>query len=396
MVIVFVLLLWVIWLTMALALYANFLPYFGLLRDIKDYNMAYYGANTAIERSLLVLRSREPWFQSKWWWNSSQSFGVSSDNYDSNFSYFNNKNYINRDIASRATDGIIPSTWMWNSDIYNLSGWVWDYNILGYGQVQTIPIKVDTTSSAYAYNKENTIIEWFNGNAITIQLKLPSAIREELHNQWLSSADTLLCIDSDCDVDGDGVLNDAIVWWTLQGTYDDWTRYDFTILPRNLVGRLSTSPEVIVFSSDETIRESDINLMTDYDYTIDFGDKINPLYSTTLSSALRATQTTWHVLIGSDVLFSGVWLNEDDFSDIYTNPKIKDLNLKLTLNNKLISNSRQIYPFLEYKIIADGAKLSQPFFYVKWEAKVWEYTVKMNLVRPIDKQNVINSFTVIF
>ncbi len=59
MIVGFVLILSIVGIALATALYSNFLPYFSLLSDIKNYNMAYYGANTAIERSLLVLRYQE-------------------------------------------------------------------------------------------------------------------------------------------------------------------------------------------------------------------------------------------------------------------------------------------------------------------------------------------------
>lgn len=397
MVIVFVLLLWVIWLTMALALYANFLPYFSLLRDIKDYNMAYYGANTAIERSLLVLRQQDPWFEAKGWWNAQQIFDVASDNSLTGFSYFNTTNYINRSIVSRATN-TIPTIGMWNSNIYNLSTWGTSYNILTYGQTQTIPLQIDSTIPKNSYLGTDTTISKFYGHTIALQLKLPTDIRNELINQWLTTGDTSLCIT--CDTDGDGMPDDAIVGWSLEGIYDGGTeQYNFSILPRNLIGRPTTgSTELIVFSDDETIRETDIIAMTDDNKSINFSDNINPLFSSSLANTLRASQKTWHLLIGSDALFSGVRLNEYTFSDLMgtTVDKVRNLELKLSLNNKLISNSTQIYPFLEYKVTANVVWVAQPFFYVQGEAKVGSYTVKMNIIKPIDKKNIIDSFTVIF
>lgn len=52
----------------ALSLYSLFTPYFSLLKDIKHYNMAYYGANMAMERSLLVLRQQGPGFEGTGGW----------------------------------------------------------------------------------------------------------------------------------------------------------------------------------------------------------------------------------------------------------------------------------------------------------------------------------------
>lgn len=73
MIIAFVLILSSIGLIIAVALYSNFLPYFSLLSDIKNYNIAYYGANAAIERSLSVLRHQEAGFQGSGGWVGSQN-----------------------------------------------------------------------------------------------------------------------------------------------------------------------------------------------------------------------------------------------------------------------------------------------------------------------------------
>ncbi|NOZ44175.1 MAG: hypothetical protein GXP45_03420 [bacterium] len=42
------------------SMYSIFLPFFQNLGDLTDYNVAYYGANMAIERSLLITKYQKP------------------------------------------------------------------------------------------------------------------------------------------------------------------------------------------------------------------------------------------------------------------------------------------------------------------------------------------------
>ena len=161
MIIIFVLILWIIGLSIALALYSSFLPYFSLLRDIKDYNMAYYGANTAIERSLLVLRQQEAWFEWTGWWIRSMSADVQSDvSYNQDFGYFDNKTDLMWRIQSRSQDGVLPIWWKWNSKVYNLTTWSNDYNVLSYGRTQTIPLWYDGTPQKNAYQKDSIAVSY--------------------------------------------------------------------------------------------------------------------------------------------------------------------------------------------------------------------------------------------
>lgn len=59
MVLGFVIVLSIVGIGLALIMYANLLPFISTLGDIKEYNMAYYGAHSALERSFLVLRQRD-------------------------------------------------------------------------------------------------------------------------------------------------------------------------------------------------------------------------------------------------------------------------------------------------------------------------------------------------
>lgn len=393
MIIIFVLILWIIGLSIALALYSSFLPYFSLLRDIKDYNMAYYGANTAIERSLLVLRQQEAWFEWTGWWIRSMSADVQSDvSYNQDFGYFDNKTDLMWRIQSRSQDGVLPIWWKWNSKVYNLTTWSNDYNVLSYGRTQTIPLWYDGTPQKNAYQKDSIESRVnLSMNNIRLHLKLPSAIVQTFMDQWwVSSTDVLLCDNwGECDVDGDGIANDVLVSWWLNGWFDYlWEVYNVSILPRNLIGRLTWDAELVVFGEDESIRESDINMITEWSSeSIDFSSNINPLLQ------FRWSELTWHLMIWSSLLFDEVWLHQYLFSELFS--VISSPYFQISLWKKLISRNNNFYPYLEYKLESDSA-LTQPFFYIDWTSRVWNYTVQMNAKKSLDQENSLSSFTVVF
>ncbi len=393
MIIVSILMLWVIGLSIGLSLYSSFLPYFSLLRDIKEYNMAYYGANTAIERSLLVLRQHGPWFESDGWWNLDGDEDVSSDITKDIPNFNRNGNYISWTIRSRTDNGHIPWVWQGNTDDP-------EYNMLAYGQTQTIPLWIDNADPSDAYDKDETSRERYEGSDIKIAFQLPRTIVESFHNQGVEDEDTDLCDDPYnelCDGDGDGVANDIVVGRRMDGMFDE---NPFSILPRNVVGRYDSWDILAsVHPNDSAIRETDVNAMSSSDNMITFWSSYNPLDTLMTTMPERDSTTEGHLMIGSQILFDDpLALNTIVFSDFSTYiPDLHDLALKFTLQQKLITNNGQIYPFLRYRVESDPAyPIAQPFFFVKGEAKVWDYVVKMTVTKPIDKQNSISSFAVIF
>ena len=399
MIILFTLMLWIIWLAIALSLYSNFLPYFSLLKDVKQYNMAYYGANTAIERSLLVLRQQESGFEWKgWrqWW----ALGVLSDNSFDNFSYFTKDTSLLWDIQSRSSnEQTIPLAGMWNSNYYSTMEWLTDYNMLSYGKTQTINLWVDSTPNSQSYQKDNNRVQ-YNGESISLEAHIPLDIREIFIKQT-TAEESLLCDGGSvetCDADNDGVVNDILISWWLNGFFNDWwENYNFSILPRNIIGRVGDTDAAIVFGTDESIREGDVNEMSEEPgrKSIVWGDTINPLSS--LYNITRQDHGSWHSLIGSETIFDAN-IHQSSFSELFKDDPntIVDLELKFSLLQRLLTRGGQIYPFLNYRLVTDNGNLSQPFFYIQWTSKVWDYSVQMNVRKPVDKTNGLDSFTVIF
>lgn len=388
MIVGFVLVLSVVWISIATALYSNFLPYFSLLSDIKNYNMAYYGANTAIERSLLVLRYQDAGFEWTGWRSPSGSVWPSSDSLSNNFWYYTSGTTLQRSIQSRGKDGQIPGTWNGTIDSYFLWSESNNYNMLSYRTPQEIPLWVDTTSSEQAYvsDSEYQPYQWWE---LQLQLQLPSSVKEKFSGWW----GLWKLNDTDNDLDNDGSPNDTIVdrWW--KGLYNNGLELsDFSILPRSVVAIASWSDTPSVGSTDESIREDIINTMTTSpDKLITFQWKINPLEE-------WFAKFSWphHLIIGNDSISDS--LQDEKFSDLLNNTNIKNQTLHLFLTKQLLSLSNNIYPFLEYRVLFnwDWSTIAQPYFTVSSKSKVGNYTVQMNLKKSINKDDTLWSFTVVF
>jgi len=393
MIIGFVLILSIVWISLATALYSNFLPYLSLLSDVKNYNMAYYWANTAIERSLLVLRYQEAWFEWTGWWNKIIWWPIiespSSDQWW--FWYYDENNTtLQRTIVSRSDSNFMPGIGKWNTDSYLLSGWSNDWNKLDYRRPQQIPLWVDNTSSVKAY-KINTDREFFDGGDIVLNLQLIPSVKEKF-DDWTPWSWELA---DDIDWDWDGIGNDVIVDRWRKWFYD--TGSEFSILPRSLVWSQTEAGDIESLSDDESIREDSINILSSSPNTsIIFWKNINPLYNDD-SSGLKSDTQTSHLMISDDTTAtSGISLMT--FNDLLDNPTLTSQELNFFLTRHLISNNNGIYPFLQYSInfVWTPATISQPYFTINGKSQVWDYTVQMNVKKSINKNETLWSFTVVF
>lgn len=394
MIIGFVLILSIVWISLATALYSNFLPYLSLLSDVKNYNMAYYGANTAIERSLLVLRYQEAWFQWTGWWNKIIWWPIiespSSDQWW--FWYYDENNTtLQRTIVSRPDSNFMPGTGKGNTDIYLLSWSSNDWNKLDYRRPQQIPLWVDDTSSSQAY-VANTDRKFFDGEDIVLNLQLIPSVKEKFDdwNPWSWE------LDDDIDWDWDGIGNDVIVDRWRKWFYD--TGSEFSILPRSLIWSQTEADDIESLSDDESIREDSINtLSSSPNNSIIFWRNINPLYNDDGSGLKPDTQAS-HLMISDDTTAtSGISLLT--FNELLlpaSNMSSQELNFFLI--RSLISRNNSIYPFLQYSInfVWDLDKISQPYFTINWKSQVWDYTVQMNVKKSINKNETLWSFTVVF
>ncbi len=358
--------------------------------------MAYYGADSAIERSLLTLGRREAWFEwtsGRWVWGIAT--GALSDSLSVNWlGYYNDNTSLLREIKSRAVNNQLP--WSWNNQVSAefFSGFVPNSNlwILSYNQLLKIPLWADTTSSAGAYRNDSQYAS-FNGSALSIRFFLNNSTYAKFSEDWGSAS---LCdTAANCDFDGDNVLDDSIVSRQRNGKYLDSLSsiQDFSIVPRSLVGFLSWALYPTVFGDDETIRMSSVNdMFFDNTMKLEFTDNFNPLYDT-----IRPSERDSHLVIWWGQTNSWYPIVTTNFKDLLSLSDTSHNSLEFSLQWLLRTADETIYPFLQWTASWEWGNgyLSQSYFKIIGTSTVGEYSVTMEYRRPVDG-DYLWSFTAIF
>lgn len=395
-------------LTLTLALYSGFMPYFSLISDIKNYNQAYYGAYTAVERSLLVLKRQDLWFEGSWWWTGVNSyFWPNSDalNDSAPFGYYNNYTTMFWDIRSRTTTwNIVP--WlegdMLDPDLQEQGEW---YGVLYYGDTLLVPLRRDATLSQDVY-KPWLFKKWQYTGPLQIRFVLNDTIKNffwtTAHQQNYSE----LCETCTNASTGEhSMVNSKIIDWKLTGN-PSVTGNTFTIYPSGSwsedgMGGYIVAPE------DEYIRPSDINRMTNNtDLALVFGDNINPLYDENVfpDQPLRLGQNEEHE-VDWDAIMSGTTthVSTGTFQEIFEHTINNELEFALTRELKTdasdwwLYNDPNVYPFIQYQIIFDNnyGVIPYPYFTFLWESRVGKYTVSIAWRKYLSNK-FLWSFSVIF
>lgn len=362
--------------------------------------MAYYGANTAIERSLLVLRYQEAWFEWTGGRNKSNNGSVISDQLSWSFGYYDQNTTLQRTIDWRLFDNSLPGEKAWNLDSYFLSGRLNDRNTLAYRVPQDVPLWVDSTPVAAAYSWDDSRVA-FTGTSVAVRFQLTPTIQEKFSQ--FSPWDGQLAEDIDNSVNWiqDGVVVNWGRKWKYKNDYDSgWS--DFSILPRSLLFAASSGNPVTVQESDESVRESDINQMSsDSGFHLLFADRMNPLYHNDFVTELRWETLDTHLLISDN----STWANKvrdmsfQDLLSFSNSSEIRDNILSFSLADTLFSQWWNIYPFLEYKLDVlwwNSKAISQPYFNIQWKSQVGRYTVQINVKKSINKEDSLAGFTVVF
>ena len=389
MVLGFVLVLCVVGVLLSLAMYANLLPFIWLLWDIKEYNMAYYGAQSSIERSLLVLRYQDPGFQWHWGYiESTFTWAISDHAY---FWIFTKDDKLYWEINGRWST--VPLSWQGTIDLALLSGVSNDYNTIHYWWYDRIPLWYDSTLSENAYNKDTNYVflSWIDN--INLKVRVNPFV-ENIFNSWDISLFPLC--DSNCDSDNDWLSDDIALDRSWKWSYNDdnWTWF-FHILPRYKT--LNNNWLVTVLSGDESIRESVVNDMaTDNDLSLSFwwdNNNFNPIADIW---NLNREDNLSHLIITDNDELSGMSFNKL----LSTNSIANFQEINLWLVNLLQSENLSVYPNIEYKISCDDCdnnlQLSQPYFTINGEGRVWNYDIKMKLYKWISDDSAISLFTVVF
>lgn len=367
MLLAFVILIIITWLAILSSIYSIFTPFFATFGDIINYNTAYYGAISAIERGQLVLKYRWPWFVWSGGWLDQDAFGKESDLILDWFRiWFEKNNWLLWSIDSRTKR--IPKLWDWNVDKDLLWTWSMDYNKLDYKWVETFLLSIDNSVVESGYSLTGSYRDIYGWNSISGEFRLPPKIEATLGK---------LCDDDFwdfCDADGDALYNDAVVDRSLRGNYL-WSQ--FFVMPNQIVAYYGTQRAVLEW--DTMIRETNINLWSG----IVFGDSKNIFDS---SSPDPDEQN----VISDNPAISG-----HNFEYILSESDYTWLQLKFALVNFLYSMSDNIYPFLEYFFEFDK-EVADKFYTIEWNGRKWNYDLKIIIKKPTFKETVAGSFTVIF
>ncbi|MFZ2150875.1 MAG: hypothetical protein WAZ12_03865 [Candidatus Absconditicoccaceae bacterium] len=379
MLLAFVLVIIVTGLAILSSIYSIFAPFVASFGDIVDYNVAYYGAISAVERGELVLKYKGPGFVGSGGWLDQDVFGKSSDTVLSGFSILlNDRNGMLWEINSRTNR--IPNIGEGNvdKDLQLSGGNSNNYNKLDYKLVETILLSIDNSSIDDYYNSTGVYREDYSGSSISGQFRLSPKIFSGFGN---SIAISNLCNNDSglpeiCDPDEDGLYDDIIVDWSLKGYHNG---NQFLIMPNESVSYYGDE-NVVNTDQDTTIRKSNINNSSG----IIFGNSKNIFNNS-------ATNPNTQNVISTDVAD----ISSKQFRDILSSSEYTGLQLKFVLVNFLRSFGDNIYPFLEYFFQFDSP-IADRFYTIQGNGRKGDYDIKIIIKKPTFKETVAGSFTVIF
>jgi hypothetical protein len=366
--VIFILILLAIMMGILSAIYSVFAPFMQNIGNVVNFNSSYYWALAGVERAYLVLKYKQPGFEWSGWFLKSTTFGPKSDILTWNFWILTNENnWFAWSISSRTRE--IPGEWQGNVD-YLLTHWTdsKNYNKLPYYSSEKIILSIDTTSSTDMYYTGVSSIAYYSGWSFTWIIRLPPKAQQQF--DWKGLCDT-------CDTDEDGISDDIMVNWILDGKYN-WT--SFAIVPSMSV--LYYSWWIIDSTRDIAIREKVINDTGFLDF-----------WNVHLFSPLVYP----NVLIEHNVLS----LDADSIKGISFNDLLDwsspatDLKLWLWIINLLRTEDDDIYPFLEYKF-SFPRPVSDSFFTLQGIGLVGDYNVKIFIKKSTNEQSSIGDFTIIF
>lgn len=392
---------------MMFAILSSFIPFSNAYWNIVQYSSAYYEAISAIERWSLAIRYAGPGFDWHSWWkydrNSASWYNNtwhSSDFWISDFvSYWNAwQTTLYWDVVSRTKS--VPKNWEWNVDPAFISdGGPYDYNALNYNSPVLIPlwyVPTITAASYYSWNWEYEVDS--NYGWLSWTFRLNPYLEKKIcgwNRQSCNVAD--LCRNT-CPWSTDDTMDKwtPIVDWTIRWLY--WVNNtEVSILPSD--GSDISSSYYVHTSRDSVIRKCNIDGQSSYPShcsdnrhkALLFWNNKSPTYSATTNVELNIMSSKSKELKDNGWTFNSV---------------VKSLNspyVTFELVNNLWSvwswystMAHHLYPFLEYRIDVLSWEISDIFYTIKWEWKVWKYDVRLQVKKPTIRNSSLWNFTILF
>jgi hypothetical protein len=387
-------------------IYAMLTPFADDLRQIQNYNIAYYGAIAGVERSYLVLRWHTAGFEGSWWWMWNNDYGPGSD-HDSSivqkkyFSLLYRRsawNWMFWQIKNLNTAWVVPTPWEWDLDPDVSSGQnyyrlTFDESLQYALYVDKSPVDDYYTGYGLSHIKNLTFYP-----SLKVSIRVPIKLADLFDNGYQdgtypSSSSHVLDKNDNVDLDDDWVTNDIIVNRTLF-----WYTWDteFTIFPSINVNNDNT-----VASNDTAIREDVINAYSDSNkfnisYDTDSKDtNPNAVWDHTANvdkfnqSPEDAVKTGFNVVLRDNVANDAA-----SYSNTYP---INRMNLKFSLVNLLKYEDDKVYPYLEIQLKDWNTSNAIPdtYFHILWEWKAWAYDVRIKLKKRVFNVSAASDFNVI-
>lgn len=384
MALILIVIIMTVWLGIVWSLFASINPFVYKLWTVTNYNAAYYGAIMWVERWMLALRYHEAWFE---WSSSLTSWHLSDSVIAHDFGRLTTdpSAQIWWTIKSR-TENSIPASWQWN--IEPLFAWSGSnmFNSLSYFEGLELPLYLDNTtlvSQFYTTPPAWNIVN-ISPNAWTLYLswtfRVPPKIKAWLNNEWL---------DESIDIDSDTISDDIIVNRWLKGN-DILAWSNFSIIPTIRNNFTLWTP---IYEQDNAIRESIINAW-DWWYNIN-----------TDATTFHFINSTSSLLAENNILPLSSQYKASWFNDILNENEsaITWLTLDFNITNRMRTAGGNIYPFLEWQIVAcdlwgcaSGIELPDRFFTLEWLGTVGSYSVRLQVKKPVRETSNASNFTIIF
>lgn len=364
--------------SLVLTIYSLYAPFIIQMRDIKGYNIAYYGAYGSMERAMLILRHRDPWFEWSWWWLGDTNVWPRSDHQAGTMSFLSLPgNGTTRSISSRTTQ--IPRSW--DTDINRLfadqSKW---WNWLRTNQRIRIPLMIDRTTSPNDFYSSAPSLQKVSPSTLDIWLRLNPTLAARFAWPALNTNDWLYGAFPD----------DELIGWSVDGfMLDGSNRSYFRIFKYDGMTYFGSAPSMN--PQDMAIRESLLNARNPITPTnawpsLRFRDTFQPLQTTI------ASERTWHNVASqqADSIRSLMW------NQLFADSRFTDISLSLAWIAMPVSQSNDIYPFTEYRVEAWGAQLADLYYTITTQGKVGAYNVVFRYKKPAFDMAIAGDFTVFF
>lgn len=374
MILLTVLIVMFMWIALLLAVYSSFLPFVQNYGNIVQYSTAYYGAVSAIERGVLAANLRWPGFdgESGWRWNWSvqNNIGNSSDYKIPEFyNYWHpNKTTLHWRVSSSTKQIPTPGYGNVMGDFLTGDNSSKNFNTLNYNTAEAIALGNIGTIWAQDYYKISKSHYITPNTSLTVKLRLNPLMKERLGIKQTSNTMKYL---------SDALDKLPLVNWTIKGQRDGES---FSIIPSE-----SISARSINLDKDTLIRWG---RMKKWELSLTFGNKQNIFEENRQNGILNIISSQESDLKDKGYTYILNWTTG-------TNLTLDLINLVLWPET-LSKDKGAIYPFLEYQVSSNGAKIADRFFTILWEGRVGNYAIRLQLKKPTLDQPALGNFTIIF